>query len=595
MTRLVLILAACFCAGTISAQELRFSEIFGSGMVLQRETEIELRGVCAPGESVSVSTSWLSGKLRTYAGEDGRWSVSMQTPEASFEPQSIAAKSGRETAVLEDVLIGDVWFVGGQSNMQMNFRGNPDQPVNRAQEILLDAPNPSIRLFRVNNSWSLEPSDEMATDSGWTYADPENIKEFSVAGYVFGLRIQRILDIPIGLVQSAHGGSTAEAWIDRETLEEFGEFDLDLDALVLISELDTAGRTVSVSAYSQKPLSVDMKEAISGNVNNAVEEYRLASYDIKGLKKILEEVRVDIPVSTYTMDDSGQEKITSSEVYMIISLVLSVIIYMFIAMFSAMVMQSVIEEKSTRVVEVLISSVNSLELMFGKIIGVAAVALTQFFLWIVLTAVIVLGVSPFIGMDTITASATIQGDQMTQMAEGLGVDPSMMGPAGMTSGTEMLSVTSDSELSTIMATLAGLNYGEILLSFIIYFVLGYLLYASLFAAIGSAVENEADTQQLQMPVTIPLLLAFFIAFYAFKAPDSQVVFWGSIIPFTSPIVMLARIPFGVPFWELALSIGLLLVTFVAMAYVSAKIYKVGILMYGKKTTFRDLYKWLKQK
>ncbi len=355
-------------------------------------------------------------------------------------------------------------------------------------------------------------------------------------------------------------------------------FELDLDALVLISELDTVSRTVSVSAYSQKPLSVDMKEALRANVNNAVEEYRLATYDIKGLKQILEEVRADVPVSTYTMDDSGQEKITSSEVYMIVSLVLSVIIYMFIAMFSAMVMQSVIEEKSTRVVEVLISSVNSLELMFGKIMGVAAVALTQFFLWIVLTAVIVLGVSPFIGIDAITASAAMQGDQMSMMT-----------------GTDMLAVSSGSELSAVMSTLAGLNYGEILLSFVIYFVLGYLLYASLFAAIGSAVENEADTQQLQMPVTIPLLIAFFIAFYAFKAPDSQVVFWGSMIPFTSPIVMLARIPFGVPVWELALSIGLLLVTFVAMAYISAKIYKVGILMYGKKTTFKDLYKWLKQK
>ena len=355
-------------------------------------------------------------------------------------------------------------------------------------------------------------------------------------------------------------------------------FELDLDALVLISELDTVSRTVSVSAYSQKPLSVDMKEALRANVNNAVEEYRLATYDIKGLKQILEEVRADVPVSTYTMDDSGQEKITSSEVYMIVSLVLSVIIYMFIAIFSAMVMQSVIEEKSTRVVEVLISSVNSLELMFGKIMGVAAVALTQFFLWIVLTAVIVLGVTPFIGIDAITASAAMQGDQMSMMT-----------------GTDMLAVSSGSELPAVMSTLAGLNYGEILLSFVIYFVLGYLLYASLFAAIGSAVENEADTQQLQMPVTIPLLIAFFIAFYAFKAPDSQVVFWGSMIPFTSPIVMMARIPFGVPVWELALSIGLLLVTFVAMAYISAKIYKVGILMYGKKTTFRDLYKWLKQK
>lgn len=372
-------------------------------------------------------------------------------------------------------------------------------------------------------------------------------------------------------------------------------FSLDLDALVIISKLDTAARTVSVSAYSQKPLSVDMKDALSANVNNAVEEYRLASYDIKGLKQILEDVRVDVPVSTYTMDDSGQGKITSSEVYMIVSLVLSVIIYMFIAMFSAMVMQSVIEEKSTRVVEVLISSVNSLELMFGKIVGVAAVALTQFFLWIVLTAVIVLGVGSFIGMDAVTASASMQGDQMTMMAEGLGVDPSMMDQTGMTVSPDMLAASSDSELSAVMSTLAGLNYGEILLCFVIYFVLGYLLYASLFAAIGSAVENEADTQQLQMPVTIPLLLAFFIAFYAFKAPDSQVVFWGSIIPFTSPIVMLARIPFGVPFWELALSVGLLLLTFVAMAYISAKIYKVGILMYGKKTTFKDLYKWLKQK
>ncbi len=352
-------------------------------------------------------------------------------------------------------------------------------------------------------------------------------------------------------------------------------FDLDLDALVLISGLDTVSRTVSVSAYSQKPLSVDMKETLSRNVANAVEEYRLESYDIKGLRQILEDVRVDIPVATYTMDASGQEKITSSEVYMAISLVLSVIIYMFIAMFSAMVMQSVIEEKSTRVVEVLISSVDSLELMFGKIIGVAAVALTQFFLWIVLTVVIVLGVSPFVGMDTLAASAAA-----------MSMTPEM---------NVMPDVSTSGDLAAVMSTLSSLNYGEILLSFLIYFVLGYLLYASLFAAIGSAVENEADTQQLQMPVTIPLLLAFFIAFYAFKAPDSQVVFWGSIIPFTSPIVMLARIPFGVPFWELALSIGLLLVTFIAMAYVSAKIYKVGILMYGKKTTFKDLYKWLKQK
>ena len=131
--------------------------------------------------------------------------------------------------------------------------------------------------------------------------------------------------------------------------------------------------------------------------------------------------------------------------------------------------------------------------------------------------------------------------------------------------------------------------------FLVFFILGYLLYASLFAAIGSAVENEGDSNQLQLPVTVPLMIAYFIALYAFNAPDSNIAFWGSLIPFTSPIVMLARIPFGVPFWEIIVSIILLLLTTVACAWVSAKIYKVGILMYGKKTTFKDLWKWLKQK
>ena len=368
---------------------------------------------------------------------------------------------------------------------------------------------------------------------------------------------------------------------------------LGMDAVVVVSPLDSAGRTVTVSAYSLKPMSVDMKEAIRGRVNDAVEDYRLETYKISGLKQIMEDVKADVSVSTFTLGESGEEKISSSEVYMGISLVLSMIIYIFIAMFSGMVMQSVIEEKSSRVVEVLVSSVKAVELMFGKIIGVACVALTQFFLWVVLTVVLVVGLSSFIGFDALTETASMQTEQMTQMTEGLGVSPEMMDAAGM---NMQVSVPSgDSELAAVLSTLKDINYPLILVSFIVYFVLGYLLYASLFAAIGSAVENEADTQQLQMPVTIPLLLAFFIAFYAFKSPDSQVVFWGSMIPFTSPIVMLARIPFGVPAWEIALSIVLLVVTFLIMAYLSAKIYKIGILMFGKKTSFKDLYKWLKQK
>ena len=361
--------------------------------------------------------------------------------------------------------------------------------------------------------------------------------------------------------------------------------DLELDALLVISPIDTVGRTVDVATYSEKPVSIDMKDAISSRVDEAVEDYRLTFYDRADLKQIMAEVESDVSISTFTLDESGEEKITSSEVYMIISMILSIIIYMFIAMFSGMVMQSVIEEKASRVVEVLVSSVKATELMFGKIIGVACVALTQFLLWIMLTAVLVGGFSTFVGFDSLMDDPA-QTEQLMQMA----------GQPGGMSVEEITAMAQDqSEFGAIMSTLRDLNYVQLILAFVIYFALGYLLYASFFAAIGSAVENEADTNQLQMPVTVPLLLAFFIALYAFRAPDSPIVFWGSMIPFTSPIVMLARIPYGVPTWELALSIALLALTFIACAWVSAKIYKIGILMFGKKTTFKDLWKWLRMK
>lgn len=367
--------------------------------------------------------------------------------------------------------------------------------------------------------------------------------------------------------------------------------DLGYDALVHISPLEAETKSVSVTAYSSSPMSVDMKSAISLVVDDAVEDFRLSQYEIDDLKQIMKDVKFNSTVTTYTLGEDGEEKITSSEVYMIISLVLSMIIYFFVAMFSGMVMQSVIEEKASRVVEVLVSSVKATELMFGKIIGVACVALTQFLLWIVLTLVIVAGVSSFIGFDSMMASANVQTEQMTQLTDQLGVDPEAMQMAM----PDPSSIAQNSEFSVVLSTLKDLNYGMLLFSFFIYFVLGYLMYASFFAAIGSAVENEADTQQLSIPVTIPLMLGFFIAFYAFKAPDSAVVFWGSMIPFTSPIVMLARIPFGVPVWEVALSMSILVATFIACGWASAKIYKIGILMFGKKTSFKDLWKWLRMK
>ena len=358
-----------------------------------------------------------------------------------------------------------------------------------------------------------------------------------------------------------------------------------LDALVVVSEINPEAKNLSVASYSFKPMSMTMKEGLQARIDDAVEDYRLAQYEIDDLKQIMEDVKSDVTIATYTLGESGEEKITSSEVYMIISMILSIIIYMFIAMFTGMVMQSVIEEKASRVVEVLVSSVKATELMFGKIIGVACVALTQFFLWIVLTLVLVGGFSAFVGFDSLMGDPA-QTEQMMEMTAQMG---------GMDMQEMTAAMSQDEGMATVINTLKDFNWGQMIFAFVIYFVLGYLLYASFFAAIGSAVENEADTNQLQMPLTVPLMLAFFVAIYAFNAPDSSLVWWGSMIPFTSPIVMLARIPYGVPGWELALSIVLLAVTFVACAWLSAKIYKIGILMFGKKSTFKDLWKWLKQK
>ena len=356
-----------------------------------------------------------------------------------------------------------------------------------------------------------------------------------------------------------------------------------MDALVVISPIDSQTKTLTAASYSEKPLSIDLTGEINEKINDAVEDYRIAQYEIADLKAIMEDIRVNVPMSTYVMDESGEEKEASFEVPMIISMVLSMVIYMFVMMFCGMVMQSVIEEKSSRVVEVLVSSVKATELMFGKIIGVACVALTQFFLWIVLTGVLVGGFSAFVGFDSIMGDPA-QAQEMMEMTS--------MGTVDVAEMTASMSV--EGGLGTVLNTLKDFNWGQMIFAFVMYFVLGYLLYASLFAAIGSAVENEADTQQLQIPLTVPLMLAFFIALYAFKAPDSSLVWWGSMIPFTSPIVMLARIPYGVPTMELALSMGLLALTFLACGWASAKIYKIGILMFGKKTTFKDLWKWLKQ-
>ena len=352
-----------------------------------------------------------------------------------------------------------------------------------------------------------------------------------------------------------------------------------VDVLLSVSELDPETLSVKADTYSEKPLGMDTGSMIENRINDAVEAYRIEQSGIANLEEIMAGVKSNVKLRSYTIDETGKESISESGIYMAISMLLGIAIYMFIALFSGMVMSSVIEEKSSRVVEVLVSSVKAVELMFGKIIGVALVALTQFLLWILLTGIFLGVAMGFMGKDKIMGMMDNPAVP-TEMVEGMPATPDM---------------AEVSDMNVIMSTLGNINLAQIGIAFLFFFIFGYLLYASLFAAIGSGVENEGDSSQLQLPVTIPLMIGFFVALYAFKAPDSSLVFWFSMIPFTSTIVMLARIPFGVATWELILSIVLLVGTFIVCAWASAKIYKVGILMYGKKSSFKDLYKWLKQK
>ena len=372
-----------------------------------------------------------------------------------------------------------------------------------------------------------------------------------------------------------------------------------VDVLLSISELDPEALSVKADTYSEKPLGMDTGSMIENRINDAVEAYRIEQSGIANLEEIMAGVKSNVKLRSYTIDETGKETISESGIYMALSMLLGIAIYMFIALFSGMVMSSVIEEKSSRVVEVLVSSVKASELMFGKIIGVALVALTQFLLWILLTGIFVGIAMGFMGKDKIMGM--FGDDATTEMVQQMSPDVDI--PGQLTLGDTLTAVSDTtgvaagepSGMEVVMSTLGNINLAQIGIAFLFFFIFGYLLYASIFAAIGSGVENEGDSSQLQLPVTIPLMIGFFVALYAFKAPDSSLVFWFSMIPFTSPIVMLTRIPFGVATWELVLSIVLLVGTFIVCAWASAKIYKVGILMYGKKSTFKDLYKWLKMK
>ncbi len=344
-------------------------------------------------------------------------------------------------------------------------------------------------------------------------------------------------------------------WRPNSKLKEVKEnLKDDKNSAVLL--IPKEGVTKGVTIYSNKHIGIGLKSHIARSLSAEAQNINLQKLGIT--PEHIAASQVHVPVQTVKWTDEG-EKTDSAELMMIAGFIAAIIIYMFIFMYGSQVMRGVIEEKTSRVVEVIISSVKPFQLMAGKIIGIALVALTQFLLWGILTGIIVFGLKNFAGIET-----------------GGGIGDKL--PPGM------------------MEALFTYNWQPLLFSILFFFIAGYLLYASLFAAIGSAADNETDTQQFMLPVTIPLILAFAAAASIMEQPSGNVAFWFSIIPFTSPIIMPLRIAADAyQAWELALSMAILIATITATIWFAAKIYRVGILMYGKKVSYKELWKWIRYK
>lgn len=341
-------------------------------------------------------------------------------------------------------------------------------------------------------------------------------------------------------------------------------------ALLYIPKLDI-NQPAGIKIFSSKNISVEVQSYIEKNVKKILEEKKLQDLGIAQdfLKKIKPQVQID----TFYLGEKEQQN--SSEVVFIIGFVSALLIYMSVFLYGVQVMRGIIEEKQNRIVEVIISSVKPIQLMLGKIIGIALVGLTQFTLWIVLTILISTFTSSYFQVDRFS-NAQI-GTTLNQM------------PSNGMSGGDMQKAM---EINKVMNTLSTLNIPWILFCFLFYFLGGYLLYSAMFAAVGSAADNETDSQQFTLPISLPLIIAFVVAQTIVKDPEGSLAFWLSMIPLTSPVIMMVRIPYGVPLWEILLSMTFLVIGFVTITWLAARIYRVGILMYGKKVKVKDLIKWL---
>ncbi len=319
-----------------------------------------------------------------------------------------------------------------------------------------------------------------------------------------------------------------------------------------------------ITFFSRKNPSIDVISSLERVLRKKAEEVKLEKSSID--KKTLENLKVNLSIDTINMTDSG-EKAGSAGVATVIGYIASIMIYFFIFIYGIQVLKGVIEEKTSRIIEIMVSSVRPFQLMMGKIIGVGAVGLTQFLIWVILG----------FGITTVVGSYFNIDESNTQA-----IQPEM----------EQMNDESAELMANIFSSLEAINVPLLIFAFLFYFLGAYLLYGSLFAAIGSAVDNDTDAQQFQLPITIPLIFSLIVLSAILREPDGSLAFWLSMIPFTSPIIMMMRLPFGVPFWELILSMTLVIAGFIFTTWFASRIYRIGILMHGAKVNYRILWQWL---
>lgn len=351
---------------------------------------------------------------------------------------------------------------------------------------------------------------------------------------------------------------------------------------------------VNAILYSSGNVNINVKSYIRNVMSKQIEELKLGAKlrDLQTDKStpiavddILRAIKTNIDITTLKIGEDGKEEKSYTEISMVLGMFSGILIYFFIFMFGSQVMRGVIEEKTSRIVEVIVSSVKPFQLMMGKIIGIGLVGLTQFMLWVVLTFVIVTGVTTAM-TSKMTSSNPVAEQLMKQ-------NPTISPQSGNATADPKISL--DEGANEVLSALSSINFPVMIGAFLFFFLVGYLMYGALFAAIGGAVDSEADTQQFMLPITLPLVLAIVMAQFIIQDPGGPVAFWFSIFPLTSPVVMMIRIPFGVPLPEVILSMTLLVLGFLGTTWLAGRIYRTGILMYGKKVSYKELWKWIRYK